>query len=86
VIVVVPTGYGAFNGWPSLRAPVTTGLAQPPVATGTTGLMVAVLCPESVNFEIPPGQIIVKGALLAQFNVSMVVKLTGLRLPKVKAP
>ncbi len=41
VIVVVPTGYGAFRGWLSLRVPTMVPTAQLSVAVAVPGFTVA---------------------------------------------
>jgi hypothetical protein len=58
VMVVVPFGYGAFNGWPSLRVPVTVGVPQLSVAVGWPGLTVAEQVPGSLPWTTGAGQII----------------------------
>lgn len=53
VMIVVPTGYGAFNGWPSLRIPVTVGVPQLSLANGVPGLIVAAFWPETFKLRAP---------------------------------
>src|SRR5262245_9987869 len=62
-MIVMPIGHGAFNGFPSLRLPVTDAEPQLSVAVGGIKLTLAVFCPGSVNLVMPPGQTITGGML-----------------------
>ena len=42
MMIVIPTGYGAFNAFPSLRVPETVTLPESSEAAGVPGFTVAV--------------------------------------------
>src|SRR6266404_7751432 len=74
VMVVVPFGYDAFNGWLSLRVPVTVGLvSQLSVAVAVPGLTAAEHVPGSVLVVMLAGQVIAGAVVSWTVNVTSFV-------------
>jgi len=83
VMVVVPTGYGAFNACPSLRVPPVVTPAQLSVAVGVPGFTAAEHRPGSFGTVMLLGQVITGGSVSLTVTVKLqpgpasVVQLTG---------
>src|ERR1700752_4708457 len=74
VIIVVPFGYGALSGWPSLRVPTMVGvLSQLSVAVAVPGLTVAEHVPGSLPVVMFPGQVIAGAVVSLTVNVTSLV-------------
>src|SRR5882672_72617 len=69
MIIVVPTGYGAFKDCPSLRVPTIESTAQLSVAVAAPGLTVAEHRPGSLPTVMLAGQVI------TGFSLSLTVTL-----------
>src|SRR6266568_1370898 len=73
-MVVVPFGYGALNGWLSLRVPTTVGLlSQLSVAVAVPGFTTAEHIPGSVLVVMLAGQLIIGGVVSTTVNVMSLV-------------
>ena len=68
LIRVTPSGNGALSGLPSLRVAETLAEQLSP-AVGVPGLTIALNWPESVNFAIPAGQVMVGDCTSFTFTV-----------------
>src|SRR6266496_698690 len=73
-MVVVPTGYGAFNGWLSLRVPLMVGLlSQLSVAVAVPTLTTAEHRPASLVVVMLAGQLIIGAVVSLTVNVMCAV-------------